>query len=341
MIRRDTREVIGRRRRWLSWLVVLFLVPLLAACAQQAQRPPLKVVATVAPLADWARQVGQERVQVTQIVPAGVDPKTYVLTDADRRALAEAQVVLANGLGLEPWLAGMLTARDPQTFVALQLSDFIGPLVQGKPVTSRSSLAGAAEEGQSAEREQVTSVYVPATVFSSYLWLNPGADMAQKGVLFIADTFTRADPANIRFYRGNAERYVGKLENLDVWIKQQIEKWPLTRNGSKQQRVIQVADRSWYYFAQRYDITLRTLANGRSTAAPGERQTALFVNRYMDADTQRRLGRVPDGVLDALVSDSYVETIKRNVEMMSQGVQQAAARSSTLGSVPSLERQAP
>jgi ABC-type Zn uptake system ZnuABC Zn-binding protein ZnuA len=273
-------------------------------------------------------------VQVTQIVPAGVDPEIYVLTDADRQALAQADVVLANGLGLEPWLADALATREPQRFVALQLSDFVGPLVEGERVTRSSPPPEAAGEAPSVGREPARSVYVPDTVFSSYLWLSPGATMAQKAVLLVADTFTRADPQHIRFYRGNAERYVGALENLDSWIWRQVTQWPRTRNGSSQQRVIQVADRSWYYFADQYDITLRTMVDGRSTAARSEQQTPLFVNRYMsDADQRRlRITGSPDGVLDPLLSDNYIETIKRNVETMSQGVQQAATRSRTLSS---------
>jgi len=319
--------------RWVGWLAMLILAPLLAACGQSAAQPQLRVVATIAPLGDWARQVGQERVEVTQIVPAGVDPTTHVLTDADRQALADANVVLSNGLGLEPWLPDALRDRDPQSFVGMQVSDFVGPLVEGNRITAQSPLAGEGDDPRSPRSTTARPLYVPDTVYSSYVWLSPRDGKAQRAVLYIGDTFTRVDPQGIRFYRGNAERYVGELENLNIWVLQQVRQWPGAATGSKP--VIQTVDRSWFYFAYDYNITLRALNNGQYTSAPSERMsTPLFGNRYMSAAQQVRLPRPVDAVLDPFASDNYEEMIRRNVEIMTQAVQQAATRPNSVGSAP-------
>ncbi len=337
----NTPQRMRHRIRVVAGLVLALVLPLLVACGQQATRPPLKVVATIAPLGDWARQVGRERVDVTQIVPAGVDPKTYQLTAADRQTISQADVVLCNGLGLEPWLADVLRSRDPQTFVALQLSDFVGPLAEGERVTVQSPLAGEAADGQPPGTAQSRSTYVPKTVYSPYIWLSPGITKAQRAVLYVGDTFTRADPQGIRFYRGNAERYIGELENLHIWVGQQFEQWPLTRVGTSNRKVIQLVDHSWWYFATEYGFTLRTLSNGQSTAAANEQTTPLFVNRYTSAAQQARLPHSPDGVLDPFVSDIYVDMIKSNVGIMLQGVQQAAIRTDTFSSVPREQYEVP
>lgn len=330
-----------QHRRWFGWLAVLLVLPLLVACGQAATPPALRVVATIAPLGDWARQVGEDRVDVVQLVPAGVDPKTYTLTAADRQTLADADVVLSNGLGLEPWLADALRARDSESFVALQLADFIGPLAEGERSTAQSPLAGEGEAGNPPITTQSRSVYVPQTVYSSYVWLSPGAAKAQRAVLYIADTFTRADPPSIRFYRGNAERYVGQLENLSLWVRQQVALWPRVTAGSTLP-IIQITDRTWYYFAFDYDITMRTLNNGQPTAAPNERvSTPLFGNRYMSAEQQVRLFRPVDAVLDPFASDTYVDMIRTNVEIMSAAVQQAATRRDAISTVPNKEYEVP
>jgi ABC-type Zn uptake system ZnuABC Zn-binding protein ZnuA len=329
---KDKQQNTHRRMRWLGFLAVLLVLPLLAACGQDAAQPSLRVVATIAPLGDWARQVGEARVDVTQIVPAGVDPATYVLTAADRQALADADVVLSNGLGLEPWLPDALRDRDPQSFVAMQLSDFVGPLVEGERVTAQSPLAAESDDTRAPNNIPGRAVYVPDTVYSSYIWLSPSATRAQRAVLYISDTFTRVDPQGIRFYRGNAERYAGELENLNLWIWHQRNQWPKAATASNRP-VIQAADRSWYYFAADYLITLRTLNNGQYTAAPSERlSTPLFGNRYLSAAQQARLPRPVDAVLDPFASDNYVEMIKANVAIMAQAVQQAAARPASVGS---------
>lgn len=316
------------RSRWWLGCIMLTLVALLAACGPQAQQPPLTVVATIAPLADWAQQVGQHRVQVTQIVPSGVDPATYTLTAADRQALREARVVLCNGLDVEPWLDQELAARPVDGFVAFRLADFIGPLIEGEDRTI--TVPPPTQQGGPLASPAPRQVYVPGTVFSSYLWLSPGPNMAQRAVFYIGDTFARVDPQHIRFYRGNAETYVGELENLDTWVRNHFEQLSLSQTGVARRQIIQATDRSWYYFARQYDrlLNLRTL-NDQTVSASTRQTTPLFVNRYSPAAAT--LPRAPDGVLDPLASDSYVEIIRLNVATLTQGLERARQPGSPIG----------
>ena len=73
--------------------------------AQQAQPvepgEPLKVVVSTQIIADWVRQIGGDHVEVTSLVPAGADVHTIELSVADIRAVADADVVIINGAGLE------------------------------------------------------------------------------------------------------------------------------------------------------------------------------------------------------------------------------------------------
>ncbi|MCB1220581.1 MAG: zinc ABC transporter substrate-binding protein [Planctomycetales bacterium] len=79
---------------------------------------PMNVVCTTALIAEIARAIGDEHANVTLIIPAGTDPHSYVASDADRQALATAQLVLSNGLGLEAGLASELElARQAGTLV--------------------------------------------------------------------------------------------------------------------------------------------------------------------------------------------------------------------------------
>ncbi len=73
---------------------------------QQDQRQaddgePLKVVVSTQVIADWVRQVGGDRVSVRALVPAGADAHTLELSVADIRAVADADLVIINGAGLE------------------------------------------------------------------------------------------------------------------------------------------------------------------------------------------------------------------------------------------------
>src|SRR5215204_7376778 len=81
----------------------------LAACgfAASAQDKP-KVVATFSILADLAKNVGGDRVEVATLVGPDGDAHVYSPTPADGRRLAEAKLVVANGLKLEGWMGRLI-----------------------------------------------------------------------------------------------------------------------------------------------------------------------------------------------------------------------------------------
>ena len=68
---------------------------------QAVSSEPLKIVTSTQIIADWVRQIGGDQVDVTAIVPAGADVHTIELSVADIRAIADADLVVINGAGLE------------------------------------------------------------------------------------------------------------------------------------------------------------------------------------------------------------------------------------------------
>lgn len=313
----------------LCWL--LLCAPWLAACGT-TERPPLRVVATIAPLADWARQVGQRHVSVTLLVPAGVDPQSYVLSAADQRALKDADVLIFNGLDLEPWLSAAVDQLKPEHMVSLELAQFVGATSSAQSSAGRAPLEPDSE-GSEALRQNRTTILAQPT-YSPYLWLDPGPDMAQRSVTLIADTLARADPDRLLVYRRNAEQYNGELENLDSWVRRQIRSWPRVTVGARKLLAWQSLDRSWYYFAARYGISLRTVESLRSIEPPLPDSTPLVVDRlrYQTSLTSDR--RPPDAVLNALGDESYIPLMRRNVSLMTQGMQQAARNASASSQPP-------
>lgn len=310
------------RRPCAALLLLALALPLLAACGTtSAGSPPIKVVATLAPLADWARQVGGDRVEVTQIVPAGVDPKQYKLTDDNRRALAEMDVLLYNGLGLEPWLQQAVQAAQPSDLAALELAQYIGPTTRQR-VTVRAPDRGADGE-ESGSRDVVVQ---PATAPSPYLWLDPGPEYAQRAVLLIGDTFSRADPDRFSEYRRNAERYNGNLENLDQQITRQVRRWPRLDLGATDRLAMQSPDLTWYYFARNYGIDLRTPGKLATVTPVLPPATPLFVSRFTDSETPPSSfgDRQPDGVLNPLSDDDYVTLLQRNINTIQGGMRRLA-----------------
>src|SRR3982074_3267835 len=88
-------------RRFQCWLICLMLVTSAAPVRAQGR---LNVVASFSILGDFVRHVGGERVSVTTVVGPEGDVHVYTPAPADAKKIAEAKLVVINGLGLEGWL---------------------------------------------------------------------------------------------------------------------------------------------------------------------------------------------------------------------------------------------
>ena len=89
----------------------------------------VQVVTTTSFIADWAQNVGGDRVEVFSLVPTGADPHGFQPGARDVAKIADADIVFSVGLSLEgSWLKELLenASRDPSTII--ELSDAIEPI---------------------------------------------------------------------------------------------------------------------------------------------------------------------------------------------------------------------
>ena len=90
---------------------------------------PIQVVATTSIVADWVKNIGGEHVDVFSLVPAGSDPHGFQPGARDITKIADADLVLSIGLGLEgSWLKELVenAARNPSSIV--ELAEIIEPI---------------------------------------------------------------------------------------------------------------------------------------------------------------------------------------------------------------------
>ena len=116
-------------------LPMLGLLFALAACSSASGGAPpepattIRIVTTTNIMADWAANVGGDHVEVFSVVPAGADPHAFQPGAQDIAKIADADLVLSVGLGLEEsWLKDLLqnAARDPSTIV--EFGETIDPI---------------------------------------------------------------------------------------------------------------------------------------------------------------------------------------------------------------------
>jgi ABC-type Zn uptake system ZnuABC Zn-binding protein ZnuA len=142
----------------------------------------VRLVATTPVVADFARTVGGDRVAVTQIIKPGVDPHDYEPSPADLQALADADLVVENGVGLEAWLADTVSAAG-----------YAGPVVD-------SSQGLAIRQGPEGDGDP-------------HVWHDPRN--AQAMVRTITAALVARDPGGRAAYEANAAAYTAKLAALD------------------------------------------------------------------------------------------------------------------------------
>ena len=176
-------------------LVAVLLVALLVTGCSGAGGDPdaggggLRVVATTTQVADLAVQVGGDRVRVTSLLKPGIDAHDYEPSPADIDALAHADLVLENGVGLEAWL------RD-----TIDSSGYDGPVV---------------DTSQGVALRQVGGEPDP------HIWQNPGN--AQTMAANIERGLATADPAGAPAFAANLAAYTRELKALDAEVERQID----------------------------------------------------------------------------------------------------------------------
>ena len=202
-----------RRFAFAALALLLWHVP---AVAQEK----LKVVATFSILADLVKNVGGERVAVAALVGPNSDAHVYQPTPGDAKMLADARVVVANGLGFEGWINRLVKASGTRAPM----------LVATRGIKPRKA---ADDHGHGDADPHAWQSVANAKLY----------------VTNIRDALIAADPAGKGAYEANAAAYVAKLDALDAEVKAAIEKIP-----SDRRRIITTHD-AFGYFAAAYGVT--------------------------------------------------------------------------------------
>ena len=220
--------------------LLLLLVPLLAACGEDADGSgggndvsdrTIQVVATTQQIADAARVIGGERVEVFGMMGPGVDPHLYKASAGDVNELEEADIVFYNGLNLEG-----------------RLADLMVTLAAEKPTYA---VGAAVPEDMLAEPPEFEGKFDPHVWFDPALW--------KHALQQIADGLAELDPDNAEVYEENLDAYLAEVEALEAYAEERLATVP------EEQRVLVTAHDAFGYFGLRWGYEVRGL-QGISTA---------------------------------------------------------------------------
>lgn len=248
------------RFRTLSVCCIILAAALaLAGCAAKtdtaAQSGKLKVVTSVYPVYEFARQVGGDKIELSMLVPPGTEPHDWEPTAKEIMQIKAARLFLYHGAGFENQ-EKVLTPGTLGETKAIAVSRNIAPLAPA---------AGDSHEHHGSHEHH-----------DSHMWLDPL--LAQKEVSEIAAALAAADPQNAGYYSQNAAAYNQELAKLDEEYRAAIA--PLPR------REIIVSHAAFGYLAHRYDLRQLAIMGLSPDSEPTPEKMAAIVRFCREHNVQ-------------------------------------------------------
>lgn len=282
--------------------ILLCILLLIASPVHAAER--LSVVASFSILGDFVRNVGGDRVNLTTLVGADSDVHVYTPAPADAKRVADAKLVIVNGLGLEGWLPRLVQSSGSKAQI-ITASAGIAPLKLG---------SGA----------------------DPHAWQSvPNAKIY---VTDIANALVAADPDDAEVFRAQAKAYLEKLDALDRKVRDAIGTIPPER------RKVITTHQAFGYFAAEYGVqfiaplgvSTETEPSARDIAGiigqiKAERIPALFLENISDDRLIRRIAAETGATVGGtLISDSltgekgpaptYIDMVRHNIKALTSAL---------------------
>jgi zinc/manganese transport system substrate-binding protein len=222
----------GRQRNGILSLVSLLMLSITIGCNQSNKilsisteaSPPVKeavsipsgqsgktkVVTTFLPVYLFTKAVARDAADVEILVPPGTEVHDYQATPDNVKAIATANVLIKNGLGLEEFLEDTVKNAQNPKLTEIDTSKGIKALNQISPVETTAT----AEKDHDHDHADG----------NPHIWLDPV--LAKQQVVNILQGLITADPANKATYEANAAAYIKELESLNNEFQQTLQKTP-------------------------------------------------------------------------------------------------------------------
>lgn len=261
----------------------------------------LKIVTTIAPLYCFTKNIAGDTVALENLLPSGVGPHEYSLSPEDAGKIADADIVIKNGVGLEEWMEKLITSAD-------EIRSGPGKLV-------------VVETGEG----------VKVINNDPHIWLSPRNVIMQ--VRNIETALITALPENADLYRKNAADYIRRLEGLDGEIRAAASEW--------KRRELITFHSAFAYFANEYGLIHYAVLEGSPEANPSPAHIADIVDKikrsgvtviFSEPDASHRImGSISNDMglkiysLDTLETgdlgpDWYISRMKANLETLNRAL---------------------
>jgi manganese/zinc/iron transport system substrate-binding protein len=234
------------RNIYIAFLAAAFIV---FGCQPQetVSTGTLQVVATTGMVADLAKNIGGDSIEVKSLMGPGVDPHLYKATQGNLADLQQADLVLYNGLHLE----GKMT----EIFEKLNRIKPVVPIAQG--IDSATLIDASGYDTPD-----------PHIWFDVSMWANT--------IPTVQKALSEARPDLAKYFEKNAQSYQQKLMDLHQMVKDSLSTIP------EERRILITAHDAFSYFGRAYDIEVRGLQGISTLSEFGLRDRVDLVDFIVD-----------------------------------------------------------
>jgi zinc transport system substrate-binding protein len=192
----------------------------------------IKVVASLYPVYEFAKNVGGKRVEVSLLLPPGEEPHSFDPRPADILNLNKADILIYTNKYMEPWVDDIIKGIDNKKVALLDCSSGI-TFMEGKGEELHNDGTAHNDGHQSEEMDP-------------HIWLD--FDNAMLMVDNIRNSFIQKDPEGRDYYQKNSDKYKASLRKLDLKYRNSL-------NGCKNKIFINGGHFAFGYLAKRYGLT--------------------------------------------------------------------------------------
>lgn len=217
-----------------------------------AEEKQIKVLVSFYPLYEFTKEIGKERIDVSIIIPAGIEPHDWEPSIQDLQKMQNADMIVINGAGFETWFDDF-RATNPNVVVV--------DASKGIELMKSSAIYYDHDESKK----------------DPHIWLDPV--LAKKQVQNIANGLMKLDPEHVQFYQENANIYNIKLDQLDNKIRTEL-------SVCSKHDFIAFHD-AFSYFAKEYGLNQHTIVGVDANAEPTAATLQQIIQKAtsMDLDT--------------------------------------------------------
>ena len=258
-------------------LLVLLTVALAAGCGgEEGDGGKLRVVTTVSPITSIVENIGGDRIELTGVVPEGVNSHIFEPQPSLARLMADADLIIANGLFLEQPTIELAEANKKDQTPILLLGDrsitreqwqfdFSFPESEGHP--------------------------------NPHLWPDPMLGL--KYAELAQDQLASLDPDNADYYQENLDAFRQRINEVDAAIRQSVATVP-----PENRRLVTYHD-SWAYFALSYGMEVIGAVQPSDFAEPSAREVAEIIDQVKELGLPAVFGseEFPSDVLETIARE--------------------------------------